>query len=474
MSINTFFGLQIGREALQAQQRALEVTGHNIANANTEGYSRQQAIFATPEPYAMPSYNKPLVAGQVGTGVYIQEIRRMRDDFIDGQMRKENTATSEWGARGDVVGKLELIINEPSDSGLRTVLDQFWQSLQDLSKNPEDGSVRSLVRQRGIAVTEAFNHIDSQLADVKADLNSSIKIKADEINNIASQIASLNDQIVKVEVSGDHANDLRDKRDLLLDNLSKLVNIHVTEPVDQYGAITVAIGGRPLVMNNIVNKIQANPVAGDYFLQWSDNSTNVTLTGGLIKGMIDGRDVSIASYKTQFDKIALELVNEFNTRHSAGYGLDGLNGNKFFTGTDAKTIAMDPVITSSGPPPGYNHIAAASLAANVPGDGSNAINLAEIKNFSIAGLSGTIDDYYRGMAGQLGVESQAAKRMVENQGLLISELGNRKQSISGVSLDEEMTNMVKFQHAYSAAARVVTTMDEMLDTIVNKLGLVGR
>lgn len=475
MSINTFFGLQLGRQALQAQQQALEVTGHNIANANTEGYSRQQAIFTTPSPYAMPSYNKPLIAGQMGTGVYIQEIKRVRDDFIDAQVRQENTTTSEWNARQDTIGKLEVILNEPSDSGLRSVMDQFWQSLEDLSKNPEDGSTRAVVLQSAITLTDTFNHLNKQMVDLTSDINTSIKTKVDEINNIASQIGSLNDQIVKVEVSGDNANDLRDKRDLLIDKLSNLVDVSVTEPADQHGAVTITVGGRALVLDTTVNSMVANADAsGNYYLKWSDNMTNVNLSSGEIKGLIDARDISINGpngYKSKLDTLANQFITTFNAQHKAGFGLGGAadTGYNFFTGTDAASIAVDPAILSAGPPPGYNHIAAAS-AANAPGDGSNAIALADIKNLNIAALSGTVDDFFRGLTGQLGVESQAAQRMVANQELLLSELNNKKQSVSGVSLDEEMTNMIKFQQSYSAAARLVSTMNDMIDTLINKMG----
>lgn len=466
---STFFGLEIGRKALQAQQRALDVTGHNIANANTPGFTRQQAVMATTSPFAMPAFNRPIGAGQVGTGVMVQEIRRLRDDFIDLQVRQEVNRTGEWEAKQNALQKLEVIFNEPSDSGLRTVLDQFWESWQELSKKPELEAVRSLVRERGIAVAETFNHIDRQLTDLAVDLDASIKIKVDEINNIAGQIAALNDQIVRIEVQGDRANDLRDKRDLLIDELSKIIQVTVSE--NQYGAVTVTIGGRALVAESTVAQIAAVPggAFGYVDLQWLSDGTAVSVRSGIIRGMLDVRDSVVPGYRTQLDAMANALVTAANAEHSAGFGLNNATGINFFdaAGTTAGTIAVDANILAD-----LDNIAAASVI-NAPGDGSNALDIARLKHQNLIGTA-TIDDYYRGMVAQLGVQSQEATRMVDNQNLLVAQLENRRQEVSGVSLDEEMTNMIKFQHAYNAAARVVTAMDEMLETIVNRLGMVGR
>jgi len=473
---STFFGLEIGRKALQTQQRALDVTGHNIANANTPGFSRQQAVMATTNPFALPSFNRPIGAGQIGTGVMVQEIRRLRDDFIDLQVRQEVNRTGEWEAKQNALQKLEVILNEPSDSGLRTVLDQFWEAWQELSKKPELEAVRSLVRQRGIAVAETFNHLDSQLTDLAEDLDASIRIKVDEINNIASQIATLNDQIVRVEVQGDHANDLRDKRDLLVDELSKIVQVTVKE--DQYGSLTVSIGGRALVSGSKNFEITAvnNALNFGYAdIQWLADGSSVLIKSGSMKGMLDTRDTTVPDYRSQLDAMAQAFANAVNAEHAAGFGLDGINGRYFFdpdptdlpTVPDAGNITIHPDILAS-----LDHIAAGSVAG-AAGDGSNALDIAGLKHQLLMGTS-TIDDYYRGMIAQLGVQSQEATRMVDNQNLLVAQLENRRQEVSGVSLDEEMTNMIKFQHAYNAAARTVTAMDEMLDVIINRLGLTGR
>ncbi|PKM44505.1 MAG: flagellar hook-associated protein FlgK [Firmicutes bacterium HGW-Firmicutes-8] len=472
---STFFGLEIGRKALQTQQRALDVIGHNIANANTPGFTRQRAVMAATNPFAMPAFNRPIGAGQLGTGVEVQEIKRLRDDFIDLQVRQEVNKTGEWEVKQNALKKLEVLLNEPSDAGLRIVLDQFWSSWQDLSKQPELKAVRSAVLQRGIAVAETFNHLDRQLTDLADDLDTSIKIKIDEVNNIASQISTLNDQIVRVEVQGDNANDLRDKRDLLIDELSKIIQVGVQE--NQYGAVTVTIGGRALVTENTAFQIYGDPNGlnfGYVDIKWLSDNSLVSVQNGVFKGMLDTRDITVPGYRTQLDTMVSALVTNTNLEHSGaidlgGFGLDNINGRNFFdpAGTDAGTIAVDANILGD-----LDHIAAASII-NSPGDGSNALDLAKLKHLNLIGTT-TIDDYYRGMIAQLGVQAQESTRMVDNQNLLVGQLENRRQDVSGVSLDEEMTSMIKFQHAYNAAARVVTAMDEMLDVIVNRLGTVGR
>lgn len=468
--VSTFFGLEIGRKALQAQTTALDVTGHNIANANTEGYTRQRAIMTTPTPFAYPSFYKPVGAGQLGTGVNVEEVKRLRDSFIDSQIRKENSVTGEWENRKNTLDKLEVIINEPSESGLRTVLDQFWQSLQTLSIRPEDRSVRATVAQRGMAVADTFQHMDKQLADLQADINQSVDIKVAEVNNIASQVASLNEQIVAVEASGDHANDLRDKRDLLVDQLAQIVDITVIE--DQFGSVALAIGSRSLVYGKISTQLTTviAPLTGFYDVEWADGSA-VNFNTGELQGLIYSRDTITQGVRDDLNLLATNYINEVNSQHFDGYGLDGINNRNFFGGTDASTIAVLADITTN-----LDHIAAAEglILPIAPGDNGNALKLAALKHDNTTMGTDTFDDYFRGMAAQLGVDGQAAGRMVDNQGLIISQLNTQQQQLSGVSLDEEMTNMIKFQHAYNAASRVVTSMDEMLDTIISRMGLVGR
>lgn len=448
---STFFGLEMGRRALSAQQRALDVTGHNIANANTAGYTRQEAVLRATMPYTVPAFNCPVAAGQLGTGVEVGQIRRIQDSYINTQIRSENRAAGDWEARNNTLEKLEVIFNEPSEAGLKTVMDQFWEGLQFLSQKANDPSVRDVVIERGIALAESFNHLDRMLTDLQSDLTQAIALEVQEIDNMSAQIADLNRQIVVLESAGNEANDLRDKRDLLIDELSRLVDVTVTE--DPTGYVTVSVGGQDIVDNTTVTSLDQS---------W--------VNGGKLYGMLYSRDTIVPDYLNRLDQMADSFITEFNSIHSAGFGLDGSTGNDFFVGTTAGTIAVSAAIQNDS-----NLIAAAKAAADLPGDNTNALDLAGLKHHSFgAPINGTLDDYYGGIVAQLGIEAQSAQRMVDNRELLLAQLKIQKQSVSGVSLDEEMTNMIKFQHAYNAAARMTTTMDELLDVIINRMGLAGR
>ncbi|MGI6227955.1 MAG: flagellar hook-associated protein FlgK, partial [Peptococcales bacterium] len=234
----TFFGLNIGAKGLAAQQRALDITGHNIVNANTVGYTRQDVVMQSDMPVKTSN-------GFMGSGVKITDVRRMRDNYLDLQFRTENKFKGYWGFKDNTLQKIEVILNEPSDAGLRSTMDKFWSAWEDLSRKPESSAVRTTVVETGQAVVETFNHMDRQFRELRDDIDNSINVNIRELNSIALQIKDLNYQIVKSEAGGPKANDLRDKRDLLLDQMSEIVDIDVVE--DKWGSTTVTIGGRAIV-----------------------------------------------------------------------------------------------------------------------------------------------------------------------------------------------------------------------------------
>ncbi|MFS8534695.1 MAG: flagellar hook-associated protein FlgK, partial [Limnochordales bacterium] len=225
----TFFGLDIARRALQAQMRALDVVGHNIANANTPGYSRQVAIFATTPPYPAPMLNSMIQAGQVGTGVQIEAIRRLRDQFVEMQLRNETESLGRWNARYEALKQVELFLAEPSDYGLRDALDQFWQSLQDLHQQPESDAARAVVRERALLLAASFQHVHKQLTDLRLDLNRLVELEVQKINTLSERLANINAQIHRVHLSGHEPNDLLDQRDQLILELAEIVDISVLE-----------------------------------------------------------------------------------------------------------------------------------------------------------------------------------------------------------------------------------------------------
>lgn len=463
----TFFGFEIARRALQAQQTALDVTGHNVANANTDGYTRQRAVLGATEPFPMPSLNRPLITGQLGTGVKVDMIQRIRDAFIDDQFRSENHTLGEWEAKESALQQIEVILNEPSEAGLSGLFGEFWNAWQELSKNPESQVVRASLREQATTLANAINHSYQQLSQLRTDLDGNIEIKVDEINTIARQISSLNEQITKIEISGDQANDLRDKRDLLVDQLSKIIGYTATE--SQRGVI-IYIHGKPLVSeDNVMQLATVADPSNDGLLDvvWEDDLSAVQIQKGELYGLLDSRDTDIPYYRTQLDSLAGTLITEVNNLHSTGFGLDGSTGNDFFTGTGANDISLNAVLSDL-------NIIAASQGGEA-GDGLNALALAQLeKALTMSGATATFGDFYRSMISALGVDSQEASRMAKNQTLLVELVIKRREAVSGVSLDEEVINMLKFQRSFEAAARLMTVMDEMLDRIINKTGLGGR
>jgi flagellar hook-associated protein 1 FlgK len=475
---STFFGLNIGYKGLAAQQRALDVTSHNIANANTPGYTRQDVIME-------PTPAQKVLEGYVGTGVTITDFRRIRDSFIDIQMRTENRALGEWETKDNIIKKLEVIFNEPSDTSIRSVLDQFWEAWQTLSKNPESVSVRTDVMQRGVTLANTFNHLDAQFLDLQMDINKEIGLKVNEINTQARQIRDLNIKIMEAESGGHTANDLRDKRDMLVEQLAKNIGIDVVE--DELGAVNILVGGQTLVSRAVLAEIQfnnnspLNPTAAT--LEWyvPANGTylgQVKLTGGILKGYVDMRDSVIPAYQAEVSELVKAVAEEVNALHRIGFGLDGTTEVDFFTTTDGslefntKNIQVNSLIQED-----INLIAAA--ATDDPevyaGDNSNALAIAALKN-KLAMNNGvaSFNDFYMAIIGKLGVQGQESGQMVANRSYIIEQLMNQRESVSGVSLDEEMTNMIKYQHAYSAAARIITAMDQCLETLIFRLGVVGR
>lgn len=535
---STFGGLEISKRALFAQQAALTTTGHNIANSNTRGYTRQVVNMVAARPLEYPGMMRSTVPGQMGQSVEFTSIDRIRERFLDQQFHNESKSLGDWSVRKDTLEKLEAIINEPSDTGIRQVIEEFWNAWQELSKSPESTTARVLVKERALALTDAFNQTSRQLSDLSNDLTNNIEIKATEINSITSQIARLNEEIYRIEGLGNNANDLRDQRDVLMDDLSKIINITYTE---EAGGYFVSMGNLQLVAGpNVETEVtrqllEASAVEGG------------NLTSGEVYGMIQSRDRYVADYQFQLDnmlKVLVEgdvkvtlpkgmvipqgtilnivqpdgttvptpfagnvaqrtlngdvevIVKGFNGLHQLGFAnkSPATAAVPFFTikpgttgGISAANVTVNPVIlndVSNISTSGRTYEDASGVEQIVKGNNEMALLLADMRNKRVnfdptsTGQSvlsdGTFDEFFRSLVAELGVQAQEANRQTINQDILVDQIESRRQSVSGVSLDEEMANMIKYQHAYNAAARAMTTTDEMLDRIINGMGIVGR
>ncbi|CAG9609787.1 flagellar hook-associated protein FlgK [Pseudoneobacillus rhizosphaerae] len=476
---STFHGLEVGRRGLFAQQMALNTTGHNIANANTNGYTRQRVEMQASNPISTAGV-------KLGTGVEISKLVRLREEYLDVQIRGELKNTGYWEAKSETFSKIEELLNEPSDNGLARTMDEFWKGWQELANHPESAAARSVVRQRGVAVAETFKHIMDSLNQIESDLKNVIDTKTNEINSLAKQIGNLNAQISRVVPNNYQPNDLYDQRDVLIDQLSKLVNVKVTS--GENGMVDVTVGSAKLISGKDYNTLSLGYDQATGLLNPSEfkiGGNTIALDGGELVGYIEsfgkmnGGDLNVLpKMKNALNELAKAFADEVNKVHLNGMNLDNIEGKsnqkvEFFVGTNASDINVHPDIMKS-----LNLIAAAIEEApgkSSSGNGKNAQAMADIKfgTINIGGSDTSVSDFYRNIIGQLGIDSQESQRMLENSELIVKQVENRRQSVSGVSLDEEMTNMIKFQQAYNASARMVTVMDQCLDKIINGMGRVG-
>jgi len=460
-----FQGLEIGKRALLTHQLSMNTIGHNVANVNTPGYTRQRTLVTS----AFPIETANLV---IGNGVTANSIVQVRDLFLTNQYRRESKSLGEWEYREKTLGQIESYFAEPNDESLGDVLNQFWSGWLDLSNNPESMAARQAVISQANRVVNTFHTLDRQLNAVRTASDEDVVKRVGEINDLAGQIADLNRLVVSEEMAGQRANDLRDQRDYLIDNLSKLVDVTTADKPN--GSATVYISGLAIVENADVfemgTKINSSGEATKYDIVWKNTKTAVKITGGELKGLLDTRDVMIPKYLKDLDQLAQTIIREVNQQHRAGTGLSGTGGLDFFNGAfaSAATMRIQQNIVDDAT------LVAASLSGQ-PGDNANALAIADLRDKTTMSFGTTsISDYYTSMISGVGVASHEAKTYKGNFEVLIQQIENSRQSVQGVSLDEEMANMVRAQQSYNAAARVITFIDEALGTLIQGMGVAGR
>src|SRR5690349_19295891 len=443
MGLSTFMGLETSLRGLLAQQQALDTTSHNIANASTTGYSRQVAVFQASPAYTMPGVTTaPAGQGQIGTGVDVVGYQRIRDAFLDTQYRAQAMLQGQAQANQDGLQQVQLAFNEPTDSGISSLLSNYWGAWQNLSNNPEDMGTRQALAQSAASLADGFQSLSSQLTTLQTQT-------AQKVNNLGTQIAQLNLTISKITATGNSPNDLLDQRDLLVDQLSALGNVAVTNGAN--GSVDISFGGASLVTAGTSATLAESDLTG--------------LSAGKIQGLITLRDTTIPGYQAQLNTIASTLITKTNAQSAAGFDLSGTAGGAFFTGTDATNIAVNPAVVS-------NPALIAASATGAVGDAGNALKMADMQTTPTIG-SATIDAAYTQLVTQVGADVQQATNQVDTTTALTNALQNQRQSVSGVSLDEEMTNLITFQRGYQASARALSAMDDMLDQLINRTGRVG-
>lgn len=484
----SFGGLYTSISGLQASRRSLDTVSHNISNANNRNYVRQSAIHAN-NPYTKSLDGKL----EMGTGVSVIQIRQIRDEFLDLKLRREISSFGYHYAKSQILEDVEGVFNEITNSGLQKIMDDFWNNWNELYKEPESLTIRGLVHESSVAFTDTVNHLSSQLNNIQQNLNKEILNRVEESNYLLKGIGDLNNRIKLVEGldSREKANDFRDERNALIDRLSSILPVTTYE--NPYGETVVHLFGRDLVNSSFISTIdiKVDSQNGLGHIYFKNTDEKIDLRGlGELGGYIDVRDKSMVEYMDRLDTLVGEMAREINQLHG-GYDEDGNfiggkdllgdNGLNFFEGTmvngemiiTASNIKVNPLLSN------LNKIAVSGTGNK--GDGDIAKEIYEIRNRNIFAPYGSgeeksmnIDDYYRDLVLTLGLEREESRLIATNQDFLIRSIDEKRRGISGVSLDEEMVDMIKFQHSYVANSRVINAIDEMIETVVTRVGLVGR
>jgi len=471
--LGLFGTLDLAKRSLQAQMMGVQVTGQNLANVNTTGYSRQVVNIAAGADISSG-------IGPEGTGANAVGIQQIVSSLLNGQIQSQGSTSGYWNAQQTAFQSAQNGLDEflngsgatsstsaagasTTDSGLSGQLASLFNAFSSLAASSSASTQQATV---GAAqqVATTFNQISTQLGNLRTQLNSSLGNNVTSANTLLTQIASLNSQIVTAQAGGGNANELLDEREQDLENLSQLTNIATSTATN--GAVNVTIGGQTLVSGNTVNDtLQTYDAGGGQMLvQTATGKVPLTLTGGSMPGTINARDGELATLQGNMDSLASNLITSVNAIQNSGYNSTGGTGNTFFTGTNAATISVNAALANN---PGLIQI---SASATNTGDTSLALQLSQLAGTTQAGLnSQTFGDFYGTTVGGLGTALANANNQVSDQTTVTNMLQTQRGAISGVNTDEEMTNLMTFQRAYEASAQLVTTVNTMLgDTLAMK------
>ena len=622
---STFSGIELGKRSIMANTDAITTAGHNISNANTEGYSRQRVQIRAFDPLYKPDLTRPERAGMIGQGVDVESINRIRDELLDQRIVGQAHLEGYWDTRSKYYMMLEQIYNEPDDVSIRSNMDKFWEAWQELSIHPENQASRQAVVTRGETLTDSIKQRWESLDGIGNLIDGDIEATVRQVNNYAKQIAETNAEIVRSRAMGDNPNDLLDRRDLLVDKLSKLINI-TTDQRDN-DEFMVHVDGKIIVQGSVSREIGFAPREDDTGYQkliWKDTGFDAIFKGGQLGALVELRDVDVRNEIQSLNTLTMNFSDLVNDIHRNGVGANNVTGLDFFvqhpfventngnydrdgdglldtsyvfrfTGSNAldmqQQVGIEGVMTFSGTD-GYvdvpyyhtdtvetviarinnstsevkayldknNHLVLKAttsqdisnpdfvirhvedsgyflsgysgilrgngaenaydfaqadsvnaltdqtqfavapyfnpsayieinseikndvmcVAAGYPdvnghnpaGDGRAAVEIASIRNTAVmVGSMKTFDDYFADTVTNVGLKGEQAETNLLTQTAIMDDLRNMRDSISGVNIDEELAEIMKFQHGYNAAAKFVTVWDSLIDTIINRLGV---
>ncbi|MCM1321071.1 MAG: flagellar hook-associated protein FlgK [Bacteroides sp.] len=629
---NSFSGIEIGKRSLMAHSQSINTAGHNISNAGTEGYSRQRVEIRAFSPLYRPDLTREETPGQIGQGSAVQSIARVRDELLDSRITAQSNRESYWQTREKYYSMLEKIYNEPADVSVRSTMDAFWESWQELSVYPESKAARSAVIARADTMINAVRQRENALAGIGTQLNGDIEAVVKQVNEYSLQIAEINKEIIKSRAMGDNPNDLLDRRDLMVEKLSSLINI-TTDQRDS-DEFMVHLDGHILVQGGIARGFAVEALTdnnGYSKIVWNDTRSDAFFSGGTLGALVELRDVDVRHELQELNTMTINFADLLNDIHRSAVGMNGVGGLDFFveqpfvtnaagnydrdgdgtadtsyifrmTGahtlglqnqiglrgsitingkTDlisvpyfpedtveavinrindsdgevkayldrsgklalkattsfagenpdfvirhvedsghfltgyagllrgsgaegaydfARADAVDVLRTAGGEDASFADYAVApvlnpsaymevnpavksdvlSVAAGFPedsgyaasGDGSAALEIASLRNTQVMiGRARTFDDYFAESVTEVGLKGEQAQINSESQHTIMEDLRSLRDSISGVNIDEELADIIKFQHGYNAAAKFITVIDELLDTVINRLGV---
>ena len=453
----SFETLWTGVSGLTAAQRQMEVAAHNVANVNTEGYSRQRVELVSSNPstgvYGVRG------DGMRGTGVTIADVVRARSGLTDAAYRSEAGIGAAADAKASVLSRAEQVLG-PVDGGVPSALSAFWASWDQLSTNPTDTASRPGVLDAGAALAGQINSGAAQLSRLSDETLNQAKDTVDQVNRLADQIARLNTSISDAVVGQQSPNDLMDQRDELVDQLSALTG--ATVRTGDLQSADIYVGNRALVRGGTVEKLQvAN--TGPATVSWALDGAAAT-AGGQLGALVELSNSTLPGLQSELDALANGLRDQINAAHQAGKDQDGNAGLAFFTGTGAADLGVNPALD-------VRKVAASETGAAA--DGNNALAIAGLRTTPAIGTN-SVQQAVEALAGHLGSLAASAKGASDASASVITNIKAERASTSSVSIDEEMADLVRFQHSYEAAAKVITVVDQCLDVLVNSTGMAGR
>ena len=463
---STFFGINTALRGLEAQQTGLNVTGHNIANASTQGYSRQEVDLQTSDPIDLPGN----AAGQLGSGVTVADVKRAHDSFIQQQIIYQNGSQASQQSLSDTLAQVSDVYNAPSSQGFGSLLSGYFTAWQGLANNPSDTPSRSAVIAQGTALASGFNAAASALTALQTNEDGKVAPLVTQVNTIAQSIAALNGQITAVSATGQSPNDLQDKRDALVNQLSQIVGIQYNETPQ--GAANISLRGGGSLVQGVTSFAlstaadASRPNVTDILDQ---NGRPLTISDGQLGGAITARDTTIQGQLDSLNTLAANVMSAVNAFHTTNYDANGKPGEAFFTGTNAASMSVNPTVAADP----AKVAAATSLSASGgsnPEDGSGALSIAQLQEKPAAGQAATVQAQYAGTISALGVAAQQANVNADTGGLVLQHLQAQQSSVSGVSLNEEASNLLQYQQAYAASARVISMMDQTISDMIQQLG----